>query len=113
LTAGFILPKIKHMKVYKFTVIFEPEKKQRGVYNAFVPALPGCLSFGDSLVEARYNIREAIELYLSTLLEEDKPIPKDKKVKVSKNAKVEEIIVGIDFDIKAGFEKKLVPAYAK
>jgi len=101
------------MKVYKFTVIFEPEKEQKGVYNAFVPSLPGCLSFGDSLVEARYNIREAIELYLSTLLEEDKPIPKDKKVKVSKNAKVEEIIVGIDFDIKAGFEKKLVPGYAK
>jgi hypothetical protein len=37
--------------------------------------LPGCLSFGDSLDEARYNIREDIELYLSTLLEEDKQVP--------------------------------------
>ena len=101
------------MKIYKFTVIFEPEKKRKGVYNAFVPALPGCLSFGESLIEARYNIREAIELYLSTLLEEDELVPKDKKIKTSENAKVEEIIVGIDYEIKAGFEKKLVSGYAK
>ncbi|MFH1575645.1 MAG: type II toxin-antitoxin system HicB family antitoxin [Candidatus Nealsonbacteria bacterium] len=101
------------MKIYKFTVVFEPEKGQKGVYNAFVPALPGCLSFGESLIEARYNIREAIELYLSTLLEEDELIPKDKKIKTSKNAEVEEIIVGIDYEIKAGFEKKLLSGYAK
>lgn len=101
------------MRVYKFTVVFEPEKEQKGVYNVFVPALPGCLSFGDSLAEARYNICEAIELYLSTLLEEDRPIPKDKKIKVPKNAKIEEIIIGVDYDIKAGFEKKLIPGYAK
>ena len=30
-----------------------------------VPALPGCVSEGDSLDEARQNIREAIELYLA------------------------------------------------
>jgi len=101
------------MKVYKFTVVFEPEKGKKNVYNAYVPALPGCLSFGESLAEARYNIREAIELYLSTLLDEDKPIPKNKKVRVSKNAKVEEIIVGVDYEIKAGFEKKLIPGYAR
>ncbi len=101
------------MKVYKFTAVFEPDEEQKGVYNVFIPALPGCLSFGDSLTEARYNIREAIELYLSTLLEEDKPIPKDKKVKASKNAKVEEIIIGVDYEVKAGFEKKLIPGYAK
>lgn len=101
------------MKVYKFTVVFEPDKEQKEVYNVFVPALPGCFSFGESLAEARYNIREAIELYLSTLLEEDKSIPKDKKVKVSKNAKVEEIIVGIDYEIRAGFEKGLTLSYAK
>ena len=101
------------MKVYKFTVVFEPDKEQKGVYNVFVPALPGCLSFGESLSEARYNIREAIELYLLTLLEEDESIPKDKKVRVSKNAIAEEIIIGVDYEIKSGFEKKLVPSYAK
>lgn len=101
------------MKVYKFTVIFEPEKGEKDVYNARVPALPGCLSFGESLPEARYNIREATELYLSSLLEEDELIPPDKKVKAPKNAKIEEIVVGVHYDIKAGFEKELVSGHAR
>lgn len=83
------------------------------MYNARVPALPGCFSFGESLPEARYNIREATELYLSSLLEDDEPIPADRKVKVSKNAKTEEIVVGVDYDIKAGFEKELIASHAR
>ena len=94
------------MKPYKFTVVFKPEKGQKDVYNVYVPALPGCYTFGESLAEARYNIREAIELYLECLLEEEKPIPKNKKMKVSKKAIVEEIIIGIDFNVKAGFASK-------
>lgn len=101
------------MKIYKFTVIFEQEKGEKGVYNVSVPALPGCFSFGESLTEARYNIREAIELYLSTILDEDKSIPKDKKIKTPKGVIAEEIIIGIDYEIKAGFEKKLIPSYVK
>lgn len=45
-----------------FKVLFEPSDE--GGYTAYVPALPGCISEGDSLDEARRNIREAIELYL-------------------------------------------------
>jgi predicted RNase H-like HicB family nuclease len=37
-----------------------------------VPALPGCISEGDTIGEARRNIREAISLYLEPL-EETKP----------------------------------------
>ncbi|HEY5315744.1 MAG TPA: type II toxin-antitoxin system HicB family antitoxin, partial [Pirellulales bacterium] len=43
-------------------VVFEPSDE--GGYTAHVPALPGCISEGDTLDEARKNIREAIELYL-------------------------------------------------
>jgi predicted RNase H-like HicB family nuclease len=43
-------------------IIFEPSDD--GGYTVFVPALPGCISEGDWLDEARRNIREAIELYL-------------------------------------------------
>lgn len=100
------------MRVYRFTAVFEPEKGQKDVYNVFVPALPGCLSFGDSLTEARYNIREAIELYISTLLEEGKSIPNDRKARPSKNSVIEEIVVGVDYDVKAGFEKKLISGHA-
>jgi predicted RNase H-like HicB family nuclease len=43
-------------------VVFEPSDE--GGYTAYVPALPGCISEGDTLEEARQNIREAIALYL-------------------------------------------------
>jgi predicted RNase H-like HicB family nuclease len=45
-----------------FKVLFEPSDE--GGYTAHVPALPGCISEGDTIEEARRNIREAIELYL-------------------------------------------------
>ncbi len=43
-------------------IIFEPSEE--GGYTVYVPGLPGCLSEGETLDEARRNIREAIELYL-------------------------------------------------
>ena len=42
-------------------VIHEAEE---GGYWATVPALPGCVSEGDTLEEMGSNIREAIECYL-------------------------------------------------
>jgi predicted RNase H-like HicB family nuclease len=46
----------------KFQVILEPSEE--GGFTVYVPALPGCISQGDSREEALNNIREAIELYL-------------------------------------------------
>ena len=51
------------------TIILEDET---GGYIAFVPALPGCHTQGDTLQELIENVREAIELYLETLTEEEK-----------------------------------------
>lgn len=42
------------------------EEQEEGGYTVYVPALPGCISEGDTLEEAVKNIREAIELYLDT-----------------------------------------------
>jgi len=39
---------------------------------AFVPALPGCHTQGDTLQELMENVKEAVELYLETLSEEEK-----------------------------------------
>lgn len=41
----------------KFTVILDPEEK--GAYSVYCPAIPGCVSQGDSLDEALANIKEA------------------------------------------------------
>ncbi len=55
-------------------VILEPCAE--GGYTVYVPALPGCISEGDTRDEALANIREAIELYLEPV--EDDYIPQDK-----------------------------------
>jgi predicted RNase H-like HicB family nuclease len=47
------------------------EKDQHGFY-AWCPELRGCQSQGDSLEEAINNIKEAIELYLATLPEDER-----------------------------------------
>lgn len=56
--------------MYEFdAVIIEDES---GGYVAFVPALPGCHTQGDTLQELMENVKEAVELYLETLSEEEK-----------------------------------------
>ena len=40
------------------------EQSEEGGYTAIVPSLPGCISEGDTKEETLKNIREAIELYL-------------------------------------------------
>ena len=49
----------------KLRVILEPGVE--GGYTVFVPALPGCISEGDTREEALRNIREAIDLYLEPI----------------------------------------------
>ena len=51
------------------------EKGERN-YSAYVPDLPGCVSVGDTLEEARAEIREAIEFHLEGMREDGLPIPK-------------------------------------
>ena len=62
-----------------YTIILQPESNPefRGYYNASVPALPGCFSYGENRSQALTNIREAIELYLEDLQQEGEPIPED------------------------------------
>ncbi len=60
------------MSEYQFTVVIEPDEKG---YHAFVPALPGCHSFGDTVEEAQGNIMEAIEVHVESMLEDGEPVP--------------------------------------
>jgi predicted RNase H-like HicB family nuclease len=43
------------------------EVSEEGGYTALVPALPGCISEGDTKEAALHNIREAIDLYLESV----------------------------------------------
>lgn len=49
----------------KIQVVLEPSDE--GGYTALVPALPGCISEGDTKDEAIRNVREAIGVYLEVV----------------------------------------------
>ncbi len=57
----------------RYTVILEREKD--GGYVAIVPALPGCVSQGDTREEAVRNIREAADLYIEDCIAAGDPVP--------------------------------------
>jgi predicted RNase H-like HicB family nuclease len=56
-----------------YNVKLEPQKE--GGYTATVPALPGCISEGDTVGEALRNISDAIEGYIKVLAKHDRKIP--------------------------------------
>jgi len=57
----------------KYLVTFE--KSSDGTIWARVPDLDGCFSSGDTIDEAKENVKDAIALYLEDLKEDGKPIP--------------------------------------
>jgi antitoxin HicB len=56
-----------------YTVQLEPQTE--GGFTVTVPALPGCISEGDTLNEALQNIKDAIEGYIKVLAKHSRPIP--------------------------------------
>ena len=59
----------------RFTVIFE--RAEEGGYHVFCPILHGCHSQSETIEEGVANIREAIKLYIETLVEDGLPIPEE------------------------------------
>jgi len=57
----------------KYRVLIEQDED--GVFVAEVPALPGCISQGNTRKEALQNIQEAITVYLESLKAHNEPIP--------------------------------------
>ncbi|MHC1731059.1 MAG: type II toxin-antitoxin system HicB family antitoxin [Bacteroidales bacterium] len=56
---------------YRILLNREPE----GGYTVTVPALPGCVTYGENVDEAIAMAKEAIELYIESLVEHHEPIP--------------------------------------
>ena len=60
---------------YTYRIILEPDE---GGYHAFVPSLPGCHTWGKTIAEAREMVRDAIDVYLRSLIADGCSIPKDR-----------------------------------
>lgn len=52
-------------------------KEPGGTYTAFVPSLPGCITWGETVEDALEMVKEAIEGYIAVLKEEGEPVPDD------------------------------------
>jgi predicted RNase H-like HicB family nuclease len=64
---------------YNFTVIFTPAEE--GGYTVTCPALPGIVTEGDNLREARKMAREAIAGYIEVLIKHGQPVPEDSRIR--------------------------------
>ncbi|MFQ5672661.1 MAG: type II toxin-antitoxin system HicB family antitoxin [Nitrospinales bacterium] len=62
---------------YKIGIVIE--KDEQGYY-AYCPELEGCQTQGDTLEEVVANIKEAVELYLETLPEEERKASLSKEI---------------------------------
>jgi predicted RNase H-like HicB family nuclease len=57
----------------RYAVVIENDGEN---YSAYVPDLPGCVATGRTVEETDREIREAIDLHLEGLREDNLPIPK-------------------------------------
>ena len=60
----------------QYSVIYTPAEE--GGYVVTCPALPGVVTEGDSLEEARAMAQEAVRAYLESLQKDGLPIPADR-----------------------------------
>lgn len=64
------------MKQYRYTIILHPEPEEGG-YSVTVPALPGCVTQGETIEEAIAMAKDAIALYIESLVADGEPVPEE------------------------------------
>ncbi len=64
-------------KVFRFNVIFRPEPE--GGFTTIVPSLPGCVTYGKDLKEAKKMATDAIQGYIISLKKHQGLIPSDEE----------------------------------
>ena len=68
-------------RMLRYTVVLEPDAAEGG-FTVTVPALPGCVTEGQTRAEALAHAREAIEGYLLSLLDDGLPLPSEETATV-------------------------------
>lgn len=65
------MPKVHH----HYDILLRPEPE--GGWTALVPALPGCVTYGRTMDEAREMSKDAISGYIASLRKHKAPVPTD------------------------------------
>ncbi len=63
------------MKLHTYKILLN--KEPEGQYTVTVPALPGCITYGNNVEHAIEMAKEAVELYIEELQERGEEIPDD------------------------------------
>jgi predicted RNase H-like HicB family nuclease len=66
---------------HAYNILLQPEPE--GGYTVTCPSLPGLVTYGETLEEARAMAVEAVEAYLESLRMDDEPIPEGDVVEPS------------------------------
>lgn len=64
-------------KTLYYNVVFRPESE--GGFTVVVPSLPGCVTYGCNLKEAKKMAKDAIKGYIASLRKHKEPIPTDEE----------------------------------
>lgn len=67
--------------ILQYNVIFRPEPE--GGFTATVPSLPGCITYGKDLKEAKKMVMDAIKGYIVSLKKNKEAVPSDDESFVS------------------------------
>jgi len=65
-------------KILNYTAVFQ--KEPEGGFTVFIPLLPGCVSYGADLEDAKKMIGEAIELYVESLNDHNEEVPTEENI---------------------------------
>ena len=63
------------MKIHHYTAVFQ--KEPEGGYTVIIPALKGCVTYGETIEKAQDAAKEAIESYLGSLAKDGEAPPED------------------------------------
>jgi predicted RNase H-like HicB family nuclease len=63
--------------MHTYSIVLDPDPD--GGYTVTVPALPGCITEGDTVDECRAHAEEAIALYIEELVARGEPIPEERE----------------------------------
>lgn len=73
------------MKQFTFRTIIQKDGKG---FHGFVPSLPGCHTYGNSVEEVRTNIKEAVQGWVEANLEQGWEVPSDEGIETIESIQI-------------------------
>lgn len=73
----------------QYTIILHPDPE--GGYTVTVPVLPGCVTQGETLEEAIVMAKDAIQLYIESLIADGESVPEKHAVKCKNRVTIQRL----------------------